>query len=88
MIVPFAALMRLMPDHDHGAISGVFTLSRGLGTLLGPVLAGAAILLLQSPLQSTHGYAAMWFVIGAATLCSWPMLTRLRRTEKKDDRDD
>ncbi|HET7309865.1 MAG TPA: MFS transporter [Mycobacteriales bacterium] len=74
MVVPFATLMRLMPDRDHGAISGVFTLSRGLGTLLGPVLAGAAILLLRSPLSSTHGYAAMWFVIGAATLASWPLL--------------
>ncbi|HVV75448.1 MAG TPA: MFS transporter [Mycobacteriales bacterium] len=77
MIVPFAALMRVMPDHDHGAIAGVFTLSRGLGTLLGPVMAGAAIFLLRSPLQHTHGYAAMWFVIGTATLCTWPVLVRL-----------
>lgn len=79
MIVPFAALMRLMPDHDHGAITGVFTLSRGLGTMLGPMLAGAAILLLKSPMSGTHGYAAMWFVIGAATLCTWPVLVRLGR---------
>lgn len=78
MIVPFAALMRVMPDHDHGAIAGVFTLSRGLGTLLGPMLAGAAIFLLRSRFASTHGYAAMWFVIGAATLCTWPVLARLR----------
>lgn len=77
MILPFATLMRVMPDHDHGAISGVFTLSRGVGTLLGPLLAGAAILLLRSPLHGTHGYAAMWFVIGVATLCTWPLLTRL-----------
>lgn len=77
MVVPFAALMRLMPDHDHGAISGVFTLSRGFGTLLGPVLAGAAILLLRTPLSGTRGYAAMWFVIGVSTLCTFPVLLRL-----------
>jgi len=82
MIVPFAALMRMMPDHDHGATSGVFTLSRGLGTLLGPVLAGAAILLLRSPLHDTHGYAALWFVIGAATLSTWPLLHRMHATHK------
>lgn len=77
MVVPFAALMRTMPADDHGAVTGVFTLSRGAGTMLGPLLAGAAILLLRGPLSSTHGYAAMWFVIGAATLASWPILGRM-----------
>lgn len=78
MVVPFAALMRFMPEKDHGAVSGVFTLSRGAGTLLGPLLAGAAISLLRGPLSSTHGYAAMWFVIGAATLATIPILIRIR----------
>jgi MFS family permease len=78
MVVPFAALMRVMPEHDHGAVSGVFTLSRGIGTMAGPLLAGAAILLLRAPLHATHGYAAMWFVISAATLSTWPVLQRLK----------
>ncbi|HEU5033500.1 MAG TPA: MFS transporter [Mycobacteriales bacterium] len=77
MIVPFAALMRLMPDADHGATSGLFTLSRGLGSMLGPLLAGGAIMALRGPLSATHGFAAMWFVIGGSTLASWPVLTRI-----------
>lgn len=80
MVVPFAALMRAMPDDDHGAVSGVFTLSRGAGTMLGPLLAGGAIALLRAPMAHTHGYAGMWFVIGASMLASWPLLGRLRRT--------
>jgi MFS family permease len=79
MVVPFAALMTLMPDADHGAVSGVFTLSRGLGTMLGPVLAGAAIMLLRGMFTATEGYAAMWLVIGASTLATWPVLTRMTR---------
>jgi MFS family permease len=78
MVVPFAALMRVMPDDDHGAVAGVFTLSRGAGTMLGPLLAGGAISLLRGPLSATRGFAAMWFVIGAATLATWPLLQRLR----------
>lgn len=77
MVVPYAALMRVMPEEDHGSIAGVFTLSRGAGTMLGPLLAGAAISLLRGPLSSTHGYAAMWFVIGVATLVTWPILGRI-----------
>lgn len=82
MVVPFAALMKAMPEEDHGAVTGVFTLSRGAGTLLGPLLAGAAISLLRGPLSATHGYAAMWFVIGVSTLASWPILACLRLDQK------
>jgi hypothetical protein len=51
--------------------------------MLGPVLAGAAVQLLQGPLSSTHGYAAMWFVCGAAVLASLPALLKLARS--RDD---
>ncbi|HET7530366.1 MAG TPA: MFS transporter [Mycobacteriales bacterium] len=79
MVVPFAALMRMMSEEDHGAVSGVFTLSRGLGTMLGPLLTGTAILLLRGPFSDTKGFGAMWLVIGAATLASWPLLAKMRR---------
>lgn len=79
MILPFAALMRLMPDADHGAISGLFTFSRGVGCLLGPLAAGGAIMALRGPMASTHGYGAMWFVIGGATLVTFPILGRFGR---------
>ena len=62
MTLPYALLAPMMPDSEHGALTGFYSLSRGLGTMLGPILAGVAIQLLKSPLASTHGYAAMWAI--------------------------
>lgn len=70
MTLPLAVLMRLLPDDKHGAASGLFGLSRGIGGTFGPLLAGAAIMLLRHPLASTHGYGALWFVGSAALLVS------------------
>jgi MFS family permease len=78
MTLPFALLMPLMPEGQHGAISGFYSLSRGLGTALGPLLAGLAIELLGGALSATHGYAAMWLVCAAAILASIPLLLRVR----------
>jgi MFS family permease len=78
MTLAFAAVMRLMPKDRHGAAAGVFGLSRGAGTLLGPVLAGLAIQVFSGTLSSTHGYAAMWGVASAAVLLSLPLLARAR----------
>jgi Na+/melibiose symporter-like transporter len=82
MTLSFAAVMRLMPKHRHGAAAGVFGLSRGAGTLLGPVLAGVAIQLSRGALASTDGYAAMWGVASAAVLLSLPLLSRARAAQR------
>lgn len=85
MSLPYAVLIPLMPARSHGALTGFYSLSRGIGTMLGPVLAGAAVQLLRTPLSSTHGYAAIFGVAGAAVLLSLYFLRRLRAAE--DDRD-
>ncbi len=74
MTLAFAAVMRLMPQGRHGAVAGVFELSRGAGALLGPVLAGIAIQLGRGLFASTDGYAAMWGVASIAVLCTLPLL--------------
>jgi MFS family permease len=68
--LPYAVLMRIMPQRGHGAAAGLFDVSGGLGALVGPVATGAAIDALTPLFPSTHGYAAMWPVIGIATLLS------------------
>lgn len=77
MSLPYAILIPLMPARSHGALTGCYSLSRGIG----PVLAGAAVQLLRQSLSSTHGYAAIWGVAGVAILLSLPFLTRLRGAE-------
>src|SRR3954470_1203855 len=78
MTLPYALLMPLMPEGRHGALSGFYSLSRGVGTTLGPLLAGVAISVARGPLQSSQGYAAMWAVCAAAILASIPLLRELR----------
>jgi MFS family permease len=78
MTLPYALLMPLMPARSHGALTGFYSLSRGIGTTLGPLIAGGAIQLLRGPLSGTHGYAAMWGVCGCAVLASIPFLRAMR----------
>jgi MFS family permease len=79
MTLPYALLQPLMPPGRHGTLTGFYSLSRGIGTALGPLLAGIAIEVLHDPFSSTEGYAAMWLVCGGTILLSVPPLMRLRR---------
>ena len=78
MTLPYALLQPLMPRGRHGVLTGFYSLSRGIGTALGPLLAGIAIQYLDGPFSSTHGYSAMWLVCGGTILLSLPALQRLR----------
>jgi hypothetical protein len=50
--------------------TGFYTLSRGLRTCIGPLLAGIAITALDGVFVPTHGYRAVWSVFAAAALLS------------------
>ena len=78
MTLPFALLMQLLPPRDHGAGAALFGVSRGLGLLLGPAVAGAAITLLDGVFDDTRGYGAIFVVASACVLATLPMLPRLR----------
>jgi len=85
MSLPYSLLMPLMPDDEHGALTGLYSVSRGLGVMLGPLLAGLAISVGKPLFESTDGYAAAWWIAGAAALLSILPLRRLRRTCQIDD---
>lgn len=74
MTLPYAMLIPLMPKGGHGALTGFYSLSRGIGVMLGPLLAGVAVSLLRGPLSGTHGYAAMWLVCSVSILASIPLV--------------
>jgi MFS family permease len=74
MALPYAVLMPLMPEDEHGALTGFYSLSRGIGTWLGPLLGGIAVSGLTGVFSSTHGYQAMFLPCSAAVLLSlWPL---------------
>jgi MFS family permease len=81
LTLPYAILMPLMPEEEHGLITGFYSFSRGLGILLGPALAGLAITALRSALPATDGYSAMWLVCGGAILASLPFVAPLQAKE-------
>jgi MFS family permease len=70
--------MPLMPPGEHGALTGIYSVSRGIGTMLGPLVAGLAIQFLEPLYSSTSGYGAMWLVVAGSILLSIPVTRRLR----------
>lgn len=70
MTLPYALLMPHMPAGSHGALTGFYSLSRGIGTMLGPLLTGLAVQVLRGPFDGTDGYQAMWLICGGTVLAS------------------
>jgi MFS family permease len=94
MTMAYALLMPLMPEDAHGALTGFYSISRGVGIVLGPILAGALIWLTRDGVfKSTEGFQAMWIVCAAATFASLFFLRRMagasedRRHLEADDAD-
>jgi MFS family permease len=80
MTLAYALLMPLMPEDEHGALTGFYSLSRGFGIIAGPILAGIAIALSRNgPFAATQGFQAIWFVCAAGAFASIPFVRRLRR---------
>jgi MFS family permease len=87
MTMAYAVLMPLMPEDEHGLLTGFYSVSRGLGIVTGPILAGLAISLTQrGPFTATHGFQAVWIVCAAAALLSL-LFVRQLRAEREDRRE-
>jgi MFS family permease len=72
MSLPYALLMPMMPAGAHGAVTGLYSLSRGLGVALGPLLAGVAVEL------AGDDYRWVWLVCAVAILLSILTMRPLR----------
>jgi MFS family permease len=81
MTLPYAMLIPLMPKGEHGTLTGFYSLSRGIGVMLGPLFAGVAVAALKGTLTHTHGYAAMWLVCSASILASIPLVKHVKEDE-------
>ena len=75
--------MPLMPEDEHGLLTGFYSVSRGLGIITGPILAGVVISLTSSGVfKATHGFQAVWIICAAAALLSLLFLRRLRDADE------
>lgn len=80
MTLPYALMIPLMDDRDHGLQTGLYSVSRGIGAAMGPLLAGVVIELTGGGIFSgTEGYQAVWGVCAVAVLLSVPLVSRLHR---------
>lgn len=86
MTLPYAILMALMPESEHGVAAGLFGLSRGAGIVAGPLLAGLAVAALDTvPLltfDDTDGYSAVFAVAVVLLGTSVVFLRRARNSRR------
>jgi MFS family permease len=82
MTLAWGLLFTLMPARDRGAIAGLATTTKGIGLVIGPIAAGAAIDLLAPYLDATEGYQALWPILGVPVAAVIPLLWRLSRVER------
>ena len=83
MTLSWGLLFKLMPAADRGAISGLATTTKGIGLLIGPLLAGASIDVLSPYLEGTRGYQALWPILGVPILLAIPLVARLSAAERE-----
>ncbi len=82
MTLSWGLLFKLMPETDRGAVTGLATTTKGIGLVVGPLAAGAAIDIFGPVLSSTDGYAALWPAVAIPVLAVIPLVALLADAEK------
>jgi len=77
MTLSWALLFKLMPAQHRGAISGLATTTKGLGLLVGPLVAGVMIDVMEPYLSKTDGYEMLWPVCAVPVLAAIPLVASL-----------
>ena len=87
MTLSWGLLFKIMPPGDRGTITGLATTTKGLGLVIGPLAAGAAIDIFRPYLESTDGYAALWPAVAVPVLAVIPLVALLADAEEARDRE-
>jgi Na+/melibiose symporter-like transporter len=87
MTLPYTLLMKLLPDREaHGAGASLFGFAKGIGVLIGPLLAGLAITFSDrvpvGAFRATAGYAGVFGVAMVLLLASIPLLRRIEPAQR------
>jgi MFS family permease len=83
MTLAWGLLFKVIPDTDRGTITGLATTTKGIGLIVGPLAAGAAIDIARPYLSSTDGYAALWPAVALPVLAVIPLVATLAEAEAK-----
>jgi MFS family permease len=82
MTLSWALLFKLMPAQHRGAIAGLATTTKGMGLIVGPLVAGVMIDVMKPYLDKTDGYGALWPVCAIPVLAAIPLVASLIRSEE------
>ena len=82
MTLAWGLLFKLMPSEDRGAIAGLATTTKGIGLIVGTLLAGILIDVLQPYLPETDGYQVLWPILAVPILLAVPLVASLIGPEK------
>jgi MFS family permease len=82
MTLAWGLLFKIMPGGDRGTITGLATTTKGIGLVIGPLSAGAAIDIFRPYLEATNGYAAVWPAVAVPVLAVIPLVALLADAER------
>jgi MFS family permease len=85
MTLAWGLLFKLMPPEHRGAISGLATTTKGVGLIIGPLAAGAAIDIASRYFEATDGYQVLWPLCGVPILLALPLVNHLIGVEPRGD---
>jgi MFS family permease len=83
MTLAWALLFKLMPPQHRGAIAGLATTTKGMGLLVGPLVAGVMIDVTSPYLKETQGYEVLWPVCAIPVLAAIPLVASLMKRERE-----
>src|SRR4029450_2697929 len=83
MTLAWGLLFKVSPSTDRGTVTGLATTTKGIGLIVGPLLAGAAIDILRPYLSATGGYAALWPAMAIPVLGVIPLVAKLAEAEAR-----
>jgi MFS family permease len=84
MTLAWGLLFTLMPAERRGAVAGLATTTKGIGLIVGPLLAGAAIDLSAPSLEATDGYQLLWPICALPVLAAIPLVASLARAARAE----
>ena len=73
MTLAWGLLYSVMPEQQRGTAAGLATTTKGVGLIVGPLVAGGAI--------DIFGYRTLWPICGAFVLSAIPLLWSLRTAD-------
>jgi MFS family permease len=82
MTLAWGLLYEIMPPGDRGTVTGLATTTKGIGLVVGPLAAGAAIDIFRPYLSATDGYAALWPTVAIPVLAVIPLVALLADVER------